>query len=261
MLPIQFERVLTFFDIFGYNTGSSRLSRRKTMIIVLYFVHISMALIFSFYIFHLTFILKYLRFVELMNSLFQYSTAILTYWFIVIDSVFHRKEHRHFWAILQQIDEFIHPQNHFNLKIYLIKFIQYMFTTFISVCMIIPMHDFSDVALIVVTVVKLCQIRIFYYIFCVEVLHFQLNVIENEIQKMNKMMDFKVGVFQFRWIREYYYHVFRMTCILNKFFDWSHVAAVSFCFYLLLTELNWFCVNYRNLNSIILVGKSKFDFV
>lgn len=262
MLPVRMERMLTFFDVFGYNTGSSQLSRRREIAYSIYFVHFSMAIFFSSSIFYSIFkLLPYMTFIERLNHLFQYSTAIFTYWFIIFDSMNRWKKHRQFWTILRRIDKLFYSQTNLSIRVYLIKFIQYILTTFTAVVMSLVKENPSTAhyiwTFINVFVVKQCQIRIFYYIFCLEVVFLQLCAIEDELLQMNQLSelsDSNVDLFRFQWIRGYYNCIFEMTNLLNEIFDWSHVAAVSFCFYLLLTEMNWFWANFQRLSFLKFVG-------
>lgn len=255
MLPKRILQMLTFFDACGYNTGSSRLSQNRKVAILIQFVHFSLAVFFSLCIFYLTIKLPtYSRFVELLNQLLQYSTATYTYWFIIFDSLFRWQEHKNFWRILQQIDQSIFPQCDFTIRLYLLKFIQYIFTTFVSVSIILLINEATVIHLTLIHLVpiKLCQIRIFYYMFCLEIVYIQLKVIERELMRMKQMPH--IDLCRFQWLREYYHSVYEMSNLLNQIFDWSHLAAVSFCFHLLLTELNWFSVNFHQLRIVPLIG-------
>lgn len=259
MLPVRMERMLTFFDVFGYKSGSSQLSHRRQIANSIYCVHFLIAIFFSISIFYLTYEGPFTTFIENVNNRFQYLTALFTYWFIIFDSIIRSQNHRQFWTILQKIDQLFYSQNNLRFRVYLIKFIQYMLTTFLAVFMAITSSEPSSLRWILISVflVKQCQIRIFYYIFCVEVLYLQLCAIENELQKMNqlsKLTDSNVHSFRFQWIRGYYNCICKMTCLLYEIFDWSHVAAVSFCFFLLLTEMNWLLTNYRGLGFLKSVG-------
>lgn len=44
---------------------------------------------------------------------------------------------------------------------------------------------------------------------------------------------------QLKWIRQYFHNVCCMTKCMNEMFGWSHIAAILFCYYFLLTDLTW----------------------
>lgn len=43
---------------------------------------------------------------------------------------------------------------------------------------------------------------------------------------------------------------YEMVEHMNKLFSWSHVAAVLFCAHLILSDVNWFYMNYEECNFI-----------
>lgn len=256
MLPERIEDMLTFFDECGYNTGSYRLSQSRKVAILIHFVHFSMAVFFSLCLIHSTiWLLPAMRFIGLLNYVLQISTAIFTYWFIIFDSLLRWQKHQQFWRIFQKTYESYSPQCSFKLRLYLIKFVQFFSATLISVSIFVSLNgSFIGITVINAIPVELCQIRIFYYIFCLEFLHFQLKVIERELMTMKQMPQSNIDSCRFKWLREYYHSVYEMSDLLNQIFDWSHLAAVPFRFYLLLTELNWFLVDIHNQNVVQVIG-------
>lgn len=84
----------------------------------------------------------------------------------------------------------------------------------------------------------ICRLRFFYYQFYVEVINFELSVIEKEAKKMfeTSMNDFFGGINnpfelqRLKWIREYYAIIQKMSVFVNAIFGWSNVALILYCF-------------------------------
>lgn len=238
MLSKQLMCLLNFSDIFGYNSGSSKLSSNKAVARFINFIQIGFTVVFIYIQFSLTVkLFLQLRLIELLNQILQFTAAIYTYLFIVLDSMRLREKHQGLWKTIRIIDKYFACQTNNKYFCYFLKCAFYFCTSmfcltlnFMLIDMPIPLTVFVYYSL-----VKICQVRVFYYIFCIEVLECQLKTVNNELktQTINQ-------AYQFNWIRGYYHHIHEMTYFLNEVFGWSHVAAVSFCFYFFLTDLNWF---------------------
>lgn len=255
--------MLTFFDAFGYNSGSSILSSQRMTANVIYVLHFTMAIYFTWFIYDLKIRLSpYAGLLELLNHLLQYFSTILMTWFTIWDS-FHWREHHLFWGIFHKVNESVQSQRNFSCRLLVLKLFWIIFTTFLSLLISYSSVDipkpFEDIVIINTILVKLCQIRIFYYLFCLEVINFQLNSIKSVLQKMRKPIIIGhtaiTNVKQFKWLFTYYSYVYEMSNLLNVIFDWSQLTAVSFCFYTLLTDLNWFFVHLTDHSSGHFLGE------
>ena len=130
MLPEQIKCILTFFDAFGYNSGSSHLSSKPKVIKFIKFLHISLAVLFTLCQFHI--MVQYfhlLRWIEFFNTMMQFSVTLYTYLFITLDSLLQQQKHRHFWKTVQLVDGYFTCQNNFNFKCYILKCIEYFAVT------------------------------------------------------------------------------------------------------------------------------------
>lgn len=120
---------------------------------------------------------------------------------------------------------------------------------------------------------EICQLRVFYYLFCLEVVNFQLKMIDNEVETMQNALNFtskkstsylirisETSIFysfesqRLKWIREYFFRIYEMINLLNETFGWSQVAAISFCFHLLLTEIAWGYIHYMEMSWLYRFG-------
>lgn len=278
MLPQQILDILCYFDVCGVNSGSSKVSRNKRATYLIYFVHITTAILLSLFEFHL--MSEYypsLGLIEAISESLEYKAALYTYWLIILDSVVHRRVHEQFWNILQHIDDCFSSQPKCAIRSYVVKFNLYILKTVSIMVIRLTISSITgfiiDFAYIVLFIV--CEIRMFYYLFCLEILHMQLKIVEDELKTMMNILSLasfredyssmgktitisaydKFEFQRMKWIREYYLCVYQMMCNLNEIFGWSHVGAIMFCFYYLLTESNWFYIHFDELSFTHRVGE------
>lgn len=242
MLPEKTKFVLTYFDACGFNSGFSRLSNSRKTFHRTNILHILMAVFFTLY--KIRFIIRILTMdsVRIINFVIQYSAALYTIWSIVFDSHFQKREHWHFWEVLQKIDEHYSSQNSFTFKYFSCKFLLCFSTSALAILMIVFFGDLSksEVVFMYIFLIKICEARVFYYIFCLEVLQFQLKTIENSLTNNRSSLH------RLKRIREYYQYIYEMGSLLNNIFGLSQVTANLFCFYFFLADLNWIYINIRS---------------
>lgn len=201
MLPRKIECILSCFDVFGYNSGTSKLSSYKQAAHFIYIAHISVAIFYTIHLIHFTLLYLSLEFqlVELFNSLLQYFAALIEYWFLIIDSVCYRHEHNLFWEYFRKFNNKDVNCFHFLLKLALYISI----TLFCLLAFILPNGDTTNEFIILHGfLIKLCEIRIFHYIFCVDVLHSQLKIIDHEVEtsKYKNTQGIERNTFKWIWI-------------------------------------------------------------
>lgn len=267
MFPSRVRYILTVFDAFGYNSGSTTLSSHRRTANLICILHILLALYFTCFTFYLKMRLSsFTRWVELLNHLLNYSSTIYMYWFTIWDAFRHWREHHRFWTIFRKINDSFQSQRNFTYRTFTLKFVLIILTTTVSVLIsqltTETYHEMTEIIVVNVTLVKLCQIRIFYYLFCLEAINFQLKSIVIALREMCERESFPSDggdVHRFKRIQQYYHCVYEMAYLSNDIFNWSQVAAVSFCFYAILTDLNWFSVNFSALASGQLIGKNMFQ--
>lgn len=240
---------LTFVDILGFNTGSSKFSQRREIINFIYIVHFILATILTFFNFYL--FLKYyplLGIIQAISEFLQYLLAICTYWWIIFDSIIHCHTHRRFWIFFQKIDTIFHRQLNNYFRFFFIKFHIFFLIEILLIMTRYFCKNFSIVNFAYAYLFRMCQFRIFYYLFCLEVIQFQLNIIQTKL----KLLEYNVS--NFKWIREYFHHVYEMLNFLNEIFGWSHVAAIFLCFYLILSQWHWVYLHYLSPGYFMRVG-------
>lgn len=130
MLPKQVVNILNVFDAFGFNSGTSDLSKNLVFIYIVYAIHLLMALVLTLFEFRLmTEYYPLLGLTEAISESLQYSAALNTYWLIILDSILHRKSHQCFWQVLQQIDKYFSCQLNSVIQSYMLKFCVYFMKT------------------------------------------------------------------------------------------------------------------------------------
>lgn len=250
MLPKRINYLLTYFDVCGFNSGWSKLSSSRKAIHRTNITHILMAVFFTLFKIHMILGFSTVRLVKAINFMLQYSAALYTYWCIIIDSHLQMQKHRHFWQTVQRIDKFYCPQNKFTIKYYLLKFGLCFFTSALAILVIILAGNLSqsEVVIMYIFLIKICEARVFYYIFCVEVLRFQLKQLKDALK------NHPYHLRRIRWIRQYYDRVYEMSNFLIGVFGLSQVAAVLFCFVFFMADLNWIYINIYMLNGTVKDG-------
>lgn len=228
MVPKCIEYLLIFFDIFGYNSGSSKLSRSRRTACFIYIVHVLLMLFFTLYKIRLVFLMIHMPIIELINIIFQYSAAMYFYWFIVVDSIFYGHEHRNVWRILENMTESYDHQRNIIIERFLWKFFIYIFImTWNSIEFALSIDQAFEYIYVYFILLKSCETRVIYYIFCVEVLSNQMQTIDNELKHNKKVKSFWIDSNGFQRIRGNYSSIYEMKNSLNNIFGLSQIAGIS----------------------------------
>lgn len=111
------------------------------------------------------------------------------------------------------------------------------------------------VLILYMIMVKVCNLRVFYYIFCVEILNFQIKTVDSEYELI-KIPRGNTSIYWHRltWIRWHYQCIYEMSQLLNEVFGFSNVATISFCFYFLLSNVNWYYTQFNGFSIINVLG-------
>lgn len=272
----QIINFLIFFDLCGFNTGSSNLSKNGKSKIFIFVVHILIAIYFSTIQFHWFFVNYYasLTLNEALSELIQYLAALFSYWLIILDSYSQSKKHQHFWQTLQKIDKQFSCKIDYTFRIYLVKCIEFFTTILLTVfsCYVLRGYEWNAYDVPYFGFYQICHIRAFYYVFCLKIINFQLKVIENEVKIMKNIINsinmskrfsdtysnyYVFELQRLKWIRRYFNCVNDMIACLNEIFGWSQVAVILFCLYLCVSDLNWFYIHYILLDQKDFIKSSK----
>lgn len=93
-MSTQISYFLNFFDIFGFNSEFSQLSKHRKTIFTIYSAHIFLAIVLTLFKFY--FMFKYylsLGLIVAINEFLQYFISLFTYWMIIFDSILQCNAH------------------------------------------------------------------------------------------------------------------------------------------------------------------------
>lgn len=181
MFPKIFYYLLNYFDANGFNSGLTKLSSSKKAIYIANIVQIAMAVFFLLFKIHMA--IKFMasvRMIEVVNYVLQYSCPLYTYYAIILDTCTQKREHTQFWKFVRNIDEFYFPQNGLNLTNFFLKFLLCFFTSVLATSIVLLkgivlsnnfLSEYEN-SIVFIFLVKICEARAFYYIFCLEILQY-----------------------------------------------------------------------------------------
>lgn len=255
--------LLKFFDICGFYTEMDHLKSGSKGSITIFILHIFWALgtivivvTFTMHTRALAGVLPYM-----VNTALQNICGILTYWVIVIESFTQRKNQAKFWHIYQCIrTDQPHHRAHQKayLNAYLIRlmsfftamipndlYLMYYFLNFVENYFFFRFTFFFFVTIY--------QIRIFYYLFHLELIKYELIAIKNALKNVAFVRDFKInsspivhhtngrlrGSNRMKPIYKHYSLICELNDCVNQIFGWSHFVTILYCFGLPLTDANW----------------------
>lgn len=275
MFPHWVTKLLQYYDLFGFCTELKASHRYQLYVRSIVTVHIILVFIVTFVMVH------YVEDIAVdalgaANDIVKYGGALLVYWSSVIESCLKCRTKRKLWKIYQSIDE--HHCSHRGLRKrnYLLKFITYFSAmAYIYLSYLLQVIDFAGSSYIVfwfsyVALMIMYQNRAFYYLFHLELIKSELDMIGKEIDKI--VQSFRMNghnqnryygrnsMFEtferkrLKWIREYYGLVGELSECLNSVFGWSNLATILFSFQIILTDLNWIYWKLYNKQQIYAIS-------
>lgn len=261
MFPKWIDLLLKFYDVCGFNTETSKKTSKASRIFA---VHSILAFTFScFILIHAMCpvivgnVLPYI-----VNELLQMMNGILTYWVIIIESYCQCETQRKFWKIYELIEKHQSRSKKSFLRIYLIKFVE--FFGVITIVQIIFMQYYNEyvgnyiffrIAYLFSQIIY--QYRVFYFIFYLELVKYELQYIKTELKNIAELIDLnsvKSVKRRTKWcdttmkelsenslkeINANFQLVYELTKCINQVFGWSNCAIILYCFHLPLTDTNW----------------------
>lgn len=264
--------LLKFFDFCGFQTESD-INAHKIRAKQMFLIHF--VWIFTLTCFAISFSLKPKTETALpywINLLLQFMNGIITNWIIIIESYKQRKIQRKFWHIYEQIKRHYKHCKQPILKVYSIVATQY-FVVIIGIQFFFLTYYMQHVEnswyfrLAYLTTQITYHYRIFYYIFYLEIIKFELNITKNEFKNMSIWTKFHSTFFQRKnpRIKKYSYRrnswchsaikclyeknlkriygdcqlMYEMCECINQSFGMSSFATILYCFHMPLADGNW----------------------
>lgn len=260
MFSSRTRNILIFFDICGFNTRLTNLSNNQKLSFLVNLVQILLAISLMLFKFFTVRILFFsLGTMETINEYIEYSSSLYAYWLIIWDSIQYRQQNKLFWAFHQKQETYMNQ--HSNFRCYFLKLYEFFIARIIITLIKIVSDRISTsgfkislAGYIAYTIpVFLCQMRLFYYLFCVEIIDSHLKNIEFELKLLKHSNENSIclsELHRLKWIRRYYNNVYEMVNILNEIFGWSQAASILFCFYSTFTDFNYFYIHFHNLSLL-----------
>lgn len=244
--------LLKFFDLCGFQTGIAKIMHSKERRKCIFALHCVCAFTLSYFVVGyasepilLGEVLPYF-----VNEIFQILNGMSTHWVIIIESYARRNIQQKFWNTYKYIDQHHVKCKKSLLRTYKIKFIE--FFSVVTIIQIIFMcyfthyvgnYYFFRFSYLVSQIVY--HYRVFYYLFYLELIEFELKTIKIELETIAKITqrndsnDENFNVNCLKKIQNHYQLIFELTEFLNQIFGWSNFATILYCFHLPLTDLNW----------------------
>lgn len=251
MLLNRIKNYLNLFDLCCFNTGQTEITSTQRRIGFIFSIHISLALSFVYVKFQLFYYLcALIGFLPAINELVEYSGSLYTYWLIIFDSFVYRNAHKQLWLLFQRIE--MEQSGTFTFHCYKIKFMEFLAaSTVLIIYRLLDSIERFVVFIVYIIPVRICQIRIFYYILCLERIRLQLQ----QIERMCSLHFIENGRSHLKQLREKFQCVYETVELLNTIFGWSHVAAVAYSFFSIFTDSNYFYVHVNKLTVMDSIGK------
>lgn len=260
MLPKWIHYFLLYFEFSGFGSGLTIPHSRRSKS-----AHFILAFHIIFGVMTTVSLIKYLvtrltRNDVLVNDYIKICIAIIVYWCSIIELYSKREIQSQFWRQFIRIDEHFCTHRSVLLKKFLFCMTACLFGMsiyfvgfFVRIVHLIPDKMFREFWTIFGILNIIDTNRLFCYLFYVKLLAYELKVIEREVKNVTSLHQINTKtideientgmtiIYQmhFKWVREYYHLVWKMTVNLNALFAWSNFPAVLLPFQLLLADINW----------------------
>lgn len=180
--------------------------------------------------------------ITIVNDVLKFSLATFSYLCIIGESYYNRSKQQNFWIIYRRIrNDFNRSDCDPSFRNYFIKLLQF----FITVTVVEIKHFTKRFSLIFFStsyfgLMTMQEMRIFYYLFSVQLLDYQLNEIGTEVKLLaDASENGRIPRGRLRWIRVYYDLVYDLSNYLNEVIGWSNVVNIMYLFLRLVFDLTW----------------------
>lgn len=258
-----FEKLLLFFNFCGYYTQLKRSTFRTKCNLLIFFVHIIYASATTYAIC-----------IDLnksgndklgkSNDVLKFLILILHNWLSIFESYFKQNVQINFWDCVKKIHRKLSVHQDSMLHNFMMQFTIYfgiqIFANATFLKHMLFKNGFKYVyfwwAYASLTIIS--TIRSFYYLFHLELVKYELNVIDFEIKRRKKSLFIK-RLYQnrFKWVRQFHELIFEMRNTINTLFAWSSPITIILPFHLILVDLNWFYMKILSKYQFNRLGESE----
>lgn len=259
MYPEWMEKLFIYFNLCGFCTQFKTSSNQKKCDRLFFLFHLSLVSITTLGVY--AFLNRPTNDnLGAMNDAMKLIANLIVYWLSILELNSKQKMQRKFWHILKQINQHHSPNQSFSFNAYLIKMIIYfvlLTSMFINYYIIFISGDENAAILYCfwfcfTLIVMFCKQYLFYYLFYLEFMKYELKIVSDELDKMRCFCEKA----KFKWIRKFYETIYDLCDIVNAVFGWSNAVAISVSFLLILADINWMNWKLFNKYRIDLIGKS-----
>lgn len=249
--------IIHFFDFWGSFTEYSYSPRFQQVICIVFMLHICFAVFSTLFIGYVLFSIKSLKLLDKINEFVQYQYSLYSYYIFLIESYLHRQEQRSFWKIYEQIDD----KSGFKCHSYSRKLIEFFVVVFAANVICIYLTDVETNVWIVYTILSVVNhVRLFYYIFYLELLKSELKFVEKQIREMIELSRFSYAYNQhrnrhFKDIRIRYSIICDLIDHLNEIFSLSNFSTMLYHFLYLFSILNYAYLHLTDYSVFYHAGK------
>lgn len=264
--------LLKCFDWCGFHPETTNSPQPRKKKLNIFVIHCLWAMLLT--IFTAAFLMQPILLNEslpyVVNIMIQTVNGIVTHWVIIVESFAERKTQRKFWQIYEHIKH-RHKRCKTPLpRLYAVNFMQFIaVTTFIQVFFLsyylsyVGNKWYFRIAYLFSQIMY--QYRIFYYLFYLELVKFELKTIKRELKDIAELSNFhgslvwnanrhykrrtrdawcdstvtSVNEINLKRINAYCQLAYELSGCINQTFGWSNFATVLYSFHLPLTDGNW----------------------
>lgn len=243
MLPTPIKLLLNLFDFFGFFTESSPSNCMQNVRYVC-----SVLLLIFFKIFNYNVPVSF-TFAVRLNTHMQYYGGLFTHTVIYIDGIIHRREQRIFWKYFQKFRDLSENNLYkWNSPIIMITSLSIIFLLH----MLLSVWDQSSkdqvIIITAVVVTRIYHIRIIQYVTYMEIV--RANIEMMRLRTIEATVLRGVVKELLKEVRVIHQMTIVMVDCFNTIFGYSQFEVVLFCFFLLLTDLNWGYLNFNTTDWI-----------
>lgn len=194
-----------------------------------------------------------------LNDVIKHGGNVVVYWLALIELSTKQPIRQKFWQTLHKVDRSYCCHRDFSLRNYIMRF-NYCFLLYTISFLIYLQGLVSQTgthflyfwfAHFILSILYLN--RVFFYLFYLELIRYELRNVECEVKKLAQMYrkkssltgtkysNFSQDIERMRFvrIREYFQSICKLCNCLNKFLTYSNAAMILFSFQFIITDALW----------------------
>lgn len=273
--------LLKFFDMCGFQTETSKFTGSRKNTVKIFLAHNILALTLTCFVFAHSMrpLLQNETLPYMVNEIYQIINGMFTYWIIIVESYVRRRTQQQFWHVYEYIEKHCRKCKQFVSRSYNIKFVEYfsVVTTIQIIFLTYFTHYVGNYFLFRIAYLFsqiMYQYRVFYYLFYLELIKFDLETIKNELKRIVAVSQqscgfdgYECSATNLKRINSYYQLICELNKHINHIFGWSNVLTVLYCFHLPLTDGNWATWELEERSNVYIAGENfalsqmKFEFI